>query len=1004
MSSLLYRLGRACGQHAAVVVAAWVLALAGSAGGALLVGEGIDDVFRIPGTESQEAFDQLARVFPEVAGAPAQVVVVAEPGGDVGAPATREAVAAMRAEVEALGQVASVTDPWGDRVTGLVPPDGDAALVPVTMDVPTYDVSAQTREGLAAAAQRLEDRLPPGAQVHAGGDALASQVPGVTVTEVVGLGVALAVLLVLFRSLLAAAVPVVSAVLAVAVAVALVLAASAVTPVSSTAPMLAVMLGLAVGVDYGLFLLSRHRDQLGEGVEVLESVGRATATAGSAVVFAGVTNLIALAALVVARIPFLTTMGIAASVAVTTAVAVALTLVPAALALSGERLRPRERRGPVARGAAALTARVPDRLRVRPARAWVRLVTRVPAATVALVVAGLAVVSAPALGLTLALPDRGSDPVGSSTRATYDAVAEHLGPGWNGPLLVTVDVLSSREPVAVTEAVAADLRRVPGVAAVPLATPNAKGETAVVQVVPEGAPDSPGTAALVERLRAEGPALQERHGVGTAVTGITAVTTDVSSRLGGALLPFGLIVVALTLVLLAMVFRSVPVAVKTASSYLLSVGAAFGITTWVFVDGNLAGVVDAQVGPVISFLPIILMGVLFGLAMDYEMFLVGRVREEYVRTGDARAAVEQGFVDVARVVSALALIMVAVFAAFVPNGDATIKPIAFALAVGVAVDAFVVRMTLVPAVLALLGDRAWWLPSWLDRRLPELDAEGEQVLRERRLADWPEPGSDEVVSAAGWRWPTTAAARAAAGGPAPGPRRDGGGGGRRAGRQDGAAGRVGRAGGGALGRPQGDGPRPAAAPRRRPAPGRARGLPRHPRRPRGPAPRARRGCPARPPRRPGRGGRPGPPRRAAHAAVRRGGGRGPARRGRRLPRRGPPVRRAARSAPGPRAPQPRAAQLRAPEPPCRRGGRRRPPPDRHRLLRTCPPPSRRGRLRCRPRPAPRPPPTPWAPSSGPPAGCGGGWRSCPSRSWWPGCWRGPSGPPSRPAPSRPPPW
>jgi len=479
---------------------------------------------------------------------------------------------------------------------------------------------------------------------------------------------------------------------------------------------------------------------LADGLDVEESIARATATAGSAVIFAGLTVVIALLGLAVAGIPFLTTMGIAAAVAVALAVGIAVTLVPALMALAGQRLRPKVRRA--------------KKKRAKPqiARWWVRTVTKVPLLTVVLVVAGLAVCAIPAADLRLALPDNGTEEQGSPARDTYDVVSQHFGAGYNGPLIVTADIITSTDPVGLVNKIAGEIRTMPGVAAVPLATPNPKGDTGIIQVIPTTAPDSPQTDDLVRRLRDQEPHFQAAYGTKTAVTGITAVGIDVSAQLGSALLPFGILVVGLSLILLAMVFRSIWVPVKATAGYLLSVGVAFGATAFVFDQGHLADALGVtHTGSVISFLPIILMGVLFGLAMDYEVFLVSRIREEYVHSVDEglgvdpHRAIENGFISASRVVVAAAVIMFAVFAAFVPEGSATIKPIAFSLAVGVFVDAFVVRMTLVPAVLALLGHRAWGLPPKLDRALPVFDAEGDSLVHELRLADW--PGVDEAISA-----------------------------------------------------------------------------------------------------------------------------------------------------------------------------------------------------------------------------------------------------------------
>ncbi|MGW4214877.1 MMPL family transporter [Lentzea sp. NPDC004789] len=731
MSSFLYRLGRAAARARLLVVALWVVVLATSGGVALLVNQGTDDTFAIPGSESQDALDHLGRVFPEVSGTSAQLVLEVPAGQRVDTPQRRAAVAAAVQRIGSVGQVAAVVDPFGQNVTGAVSGDGRAALIAVPLKVQLADVAPATRKDLSAIAADLAKSA--GAEVHTGGDAFSDRVPKLSPTEGIGLVIALLVLVLMFRSLVAAVMPLVTAILGVGLSMGLIYLVTLVTPISSTAPMLAVMLGLAVGIDYALFLLSRHRDQLADGLEVEESIARATATAGSAVIFAGLTVVIALLGLSVAGIPFLTTMGVAAAVAVALAVAIAVTLVPALMSFAGPRLRPRAPR---------------RRKRARPqvARWWVRTATKAPLVTVVVVVVGLALCALPALELRLALPDNGTEEEGSPARDTYDVVAEHFGPGYNGPLIVTADIITSTDPVGLVNRLADDIRGLPGVASVPLATPNPKGDTGIIQVVPATAPDSPQTDELVTLLRDREQHFLDAYGTRTAVTGITAVGIDVSAQLGSALLPFGILVVGLSLVLLAMVFRSVWVPIKATAGYLLSVGAAFGATSFVFQQGHFAGLLNVtHTGSVISFLPIILMGVLFGLAMDYEVFLVSRIREDYVHHGDPHHAIETGFVSAARVVVAAAVIMFAVFAAFVPEGSATIKPIAFSLAVGVFVDAFIVRMTLVPAVLALLGHRAWGLPPKLDRALPVFDAEGDALVHELRLADW--PGADEAVSA-----------------------------------------------------------------------------------------------------------------------------------------------------------------------------------------------------------------------------------------------------------------
>ncbi|GAA1862939.1 MMPL family transporter [Myceligenerans crystallogenes] len=750
MSSVLYSLGRWAVRMRRLVLAGWIVVLALAGGAAGLLQQGFDNSVAIPGTESQVALDQLSATFPQVSGASAQVIVVVPDGTTIEDPAVRDVVEEAVDALGDVGQVEAVTSPYDDQLTASVSDDETATILQVQLDGPQGSITPETKDALHAEADALDAALPAGAEAHLGGQLFATEMPTPTLTEGVGLLVAMVVLVVTLGSLIAAGLPLLNAILGVGVSMALLLAATALGPVSSTTPMLAVMLGLAVGIDYALFVVSRHREQLRAGLPVAESVARATATAGSAVVFAGLTVMIALIGLSVAGIPFLSVMGIAAAVTVGLTVIVSLTLLPALLAMAGERLRPKARKP---RKAAAAGARPADAGSRGFFAGWVRVVTKVPALTIVLVIAALGALALPAANLRLALPDAGVLPEEDSARVTYDLVSEKFGEGFNGPLIVTGSILTSNDPLKLMEDIGDELAELPGVDDVPLATPNETADTGIVQVVPTGGPASEETEELVREIRSMHDHFLDEYGVDLAVTGQTAVGIDVSAKLGGALLPFGILVVGLSLVLLTMVFRSIAVPVKATIGYLLSVGAAFGVIALVFENGvgaELLGV--TRTGPVISFMPIILMGILFGLAMDYEVFLVSRMREDYVHgTGPdrARRAIESGFRSSAAVVTAAAVIMTAVFVAFVPDGSSSIKPIALGLAVGVFVDAFVVRMMLVPAALALLGDKAWWMPAWLDRLLPSFDVEGEGLAREIALADWPEPGAQDAVAAEG---------------------------------------------------------------------------------------------------------------------------------------------------------------------------------------------------------------------------------------------------------------
>lgn len=733
MSASLYALGRWCYRNRGKVVALWLALLVVLGSAAVGLRGSFDDAFDIPGSSSSEAFRRLHMTFPQATATTATAMFVAPEGSDVDE--QRPLIEDAMAEFEKISTVDLAVSPWDEMVEGTVSESGRAAMMQLNLNVTETPTSEQLAE-ITAVGDAVQDQLPDGWLVAMGGQAFNIQLPHLSIIEAVGLIVALVVLAVVLGSLVAAGLPLATAVVGVGIAMAILLLVTRVASISSTTPMLAVMLGLAVGIDYALFILSRHRDELRKGAEPEEAAGRAVGTAGSAVVFAGLTVFIALLGLGVANIPFLTVMGVFAALTVAFAVIIALTMLPALMGFLGERMRPtpRPRKKATSREGGAFAW-------------WVGVTTGHPVVTVVAVILTLGALSLPAANLRLSLPNSGQNPSAAQDRIAYDLVAEHFGPGFNGPLIVTVDILTSDDPLTVIDGIVADIEALDGVAAVPMATPNANVDTGLIQVVPTTAPDDPATQDLAGVLRERESHWHDEFGVDTAVTGITAIQNDVSARLGSALLPFGVLVVGLSLVLLAAVFRSVWVPVKATVGYLLSVGAAFGITALVFNEGWFATLVNLeQPVAVISFLPILLMGILFGLAMDYEVFLVSRIREEYVHGRSALDAIRAGFVSSGPVVVAAALIMFAVFAFFVPEGMGPIKQIAFALALGVAIDAFVIRMTFVPAVLALLGDRAWWLPAWLDRLLPAFDVEGETLSRELELASWPGDGSVAYAS------------------------------------------------------------------------------------------------------------------------------------------------------------------------------------------------------------------------------------------------------------------
>lgn len=740
MSARLYSLGRWCYRNGGKVLLVWLLAAAILGAIGFSIQGRFNDAFEIPGSSSQEALRRLNMTFPQGSALTASAIILAPDGQDINE--LRSTIEPALEEFKKIDTVDDVQSPWFEHLSGHIADDHRAALARLTLNV--KDMPSQEQlDAIVEAGDRVEKQLPQGSEVVMGGQAFEVELPEFSVTEVLGVVLSFVVLIVMLGSVLTATVPIITALLGVGLAMALMLGATSTIDINSVTPMLAVMLGLAVGIDYALFIFSRHRDQLREGMDAEESMARSIGTAGTAVVFAGLTNAIALSGLAVAGIPFLTVMGVFASIAVAFAVAIALTLLPAFGGMLGERMRPKKQHKRRAKKEAA----------ERPRRKglfhwWVGVTTRHPIVTIVAVVVTLGVLTLPAFNLVLSLPNAGQGGQERQSRIAYDLIAEHFGPGYNSPLVVTANIIGSNDPLGLISDLRADVEAVDGVDKVVMAVPNRNADTALIQIIPTTASDDPATVATVERLREVTDGWEGTRGIDADVTGFTAVQLDVTDRLSTAVWPFGALVVGLTLVLLAAVFRSVWVPIKTAVGFILSAGASFGITQLVFNEGWFRQVINLEKPEaIISFLPILLLGILFGLAMDYEIFIVSRIREEYIHGKSAVESIRDGFVASGPVVTAAALVMFAVFAFFVPAGMMAIKSIAFALAVGVAIDAFAVRMTLVPAVLALLGDRAWWIPKWLDKALPEFDMEGEALTKQLELADW--PGTDAYLHAEG---------------------------------------------------------------------------------------------------------------------------------------------------------------------------------------------------------------------------------------------------------------
>ncbi|RHW25963.1 MMPL family transporter [Nocardioides immobilis] len=747
MARMLYRLGSTAFRRWPFFIAGWLLfaILLGSVAAAF--SKPMSDEFTIPGIPSEQAADLQQELFPEAEDAfddaTVNVVVAAPESHTLAEQPYAAAIAHLIAAIPSLPQMSD--DPEANP--GLVDPnvaaanappafsplseDGRIGILSFSWDVDSpADIKPTTIE---AAEELFDEHSGDGFVVEANGAGMQAMSPPGGAAELIGIGIALVVLLLTFGSAIAAGMPIITAIFGVALGMTGITAMTAITDVGSSTPMLATMIGLAVGIDYTLFILARYRNELHHTDDRRHAVGLAVGTAGSAVVFAGLTVLIALSALAIVRIPFLTAMGLAAAATVLIAVLVALTLLPAILGmLKSWTFRGRVRKERVKRDEQGLVLNNGVR--------WGWLVGRAPIAFVAVIVIGLGALAIPIGQMYLAFPTDSTAPSDTTRRQASDLMTEAFGPGREGPLLVVVDgrdIADDEQRQAAFDDVAAWAGGQDDVANAQLVatnapvgqdgTPQGVGTGAMIQVTPESGPDDEATLDLLQALRDGQGDIEEETGTTTGVTGLTAITTDVSDRLTGALPLYLTVVVGLAFILLMLVFRSILVPLTATLGFLLSVLATLGATVAVFQEGAL-GIFEGQ--PIVSFMPIFLIGMVFGLAMDYQVFLVTRMREAHVHGLSTREAVVDGFRNSARVVVAAATIMIAVFAGFMLEDDAVVKSMGFALAASILFDAFIVRMALIPAVLYLLGERAWWLPKWLDRILPNVDVEGTSLERD----------------------------------------------------------------------------------------------------------------------------------------------------------------------------------------------------------------------------------------------------------------------------------
>ncbi|AQS67407.1 MMPL family transporter [Streptomyces pactum] len=708
-------LARWCVRRRLVAVLLWLLAFGGVATAAAVTGSAYSNDYGVPGTDSGRASQLLADGFPGLGGA-GDTIVWHTTAGTVRATDVEQAMTRTLDRIADLPQVASVTNPYDDPESPLISEDAHTAYASVTFRDASQDIDAAEARAVVDTAEAAET---DGLQVELGGGAVAlTEAPGGHLAEVLGVAVAAVVLFLAFGSLAAAVLPIATALVSVGTAYAGITLLGHAMTVADFAPMLGTLIGLGVGIDYALFIVTRHRRGLKRGLTVAKAAENAVATTGRAVVFAGATVCIALLGMLILRLSFLNGVAIAASLTVVLTVTASVTLLPALLSYIGPRaLSRRERRRLAEHGP---EPELPTGFAAR----WSAFVERHPKLLGALALVVVTVLALPTLGLRLGTSDQGNDPEGTTTRQAYDLLAEGFGPGVNGPLTLVTEVGGAEDRLALDN-LDASLRTTEGVSSVTPVTYDSGGDTAYLVVVPESSPQSRSTSDLVERLRSE---VLPRAEAGTAldvhVGGVTAGYDDFADVIVGKLPLFVGVVVGLGCLLLLLAFRSIGIPVKAAAMNVAAVAASFGIVVAIFQWGwgsELLGLGSA--GPIEPFLPVIMVSVLFGLSMDYQVFLVSRMYEEWLETGDNRRAVRVGLAETSRVINSAAVIMISVFLAFVLSGDRVIAMFGIALAAAVALDAFVLRTLLVPALMHLLGSANWWLPRRLDRLLPRISIE-----------------------------------------------------------------------------------------------------------------------------------------------------------------------------------------------------------------------------------------------------------------------------------------
>ena len=719
MAKLLYKLGFWASNHIKTVLFSTIALFLVTGIAVLTLWFDFDDDMSIPGTSAQNTIELLEEEFPEVgkAGAQIQVVFKAPDGKDLLDEEVQGHISSLVSDIQNLDGIEMVYTP--DMLQNYNE-DKTIAFAMAMYDVPSKEVTFEQIDELRALLKATQDE---GIQT----ELYSSETELYPIelhfkTEVMGIAVAFIILFFTFGSLILAGMPIMTAGTGLCIGLLGILLATNFASISFVCLSLAAMLGLAVGIDYALFIVSRFRQEYAKGYSIQQSIAIANGTAGTAVVFAGVTVIIALVGLAIPKIPFLSMMGYTAAVTVFLAILIAVLVVPAILMLLGKKITP-----PVDRKKTK-AEKVTDRVKFsgKFMQGWANALNKMPFVFALVGIALLSIISIPFFHMELGLPDDSFYEEGTHQRDSYDLLEEAYGEGYHASLVVVAEAEQNGEVLSKLELLQGELMSMEHVDYITNVVPKQSGEMAVIMLNPTTGPNAQETIDLVHEIRNA-----HIEGVRLHVTGTTAMNIDISEKLTDALPVFAVLIIGLAFIIFMVVFRSLLVPLKAVLGFVLSLGATLGFVTWVIQDGNFYEVFGfATSSPVLNFLPILTIGILFGLAMDYEVFLVSRMREEYAHSGNARKAVMAGIRESGGVVTAAGLIMIAVFAGFMMAPDPMTKIIGLALTFGVIFDAFIVRMMIVPAVMILMGNAAWYMPKWLDKILPNIDIEGESIIKE----------------------------------------------------------------------------------------------------------------------------------------------------------------------------------------------------------------------------------------------------------------------------------